>query len=163
EYFAPKEVLRAEVADHIAISEADARSYYDAHGDEYAVPDEATVREIVVTGGSDPEAARARAVSAHDRVAAAGADFAALAGDLSEAGTKSSGGLLGTVKRGDLAAPLESAAFSQPIGAISPVIEVEGNFFILKVDARTDAGKKPFDDVKDEIETKLRNQKFEAQ
>ena len=163
EYFAPKEVLRAEVADHIAISDADVRAYYDAHGDDYGIPAEATVREIVVTSGSDADAARARAAAAHDRVTAAGADFAALAGELSEAGTKSSGGLLGSIKKGDLAAPLESAAFSQPVGAISPVIEVEGNFFILKVDARTDAGRKPFDDVKDEIETKIRNQKFEAE
>ncbi|HEX4824564.1 MAG TPA: peptidyl-prolyl cis-trans isomerase [Candidatus Polarisedimenticolaceae bacterium] len=163
EYFAPKEVLRAEVGDHIAISEADTRAYYDAHADDFAVPAVATVREIVITGGSNAEAARARAAAAHDKVTAPGADFNALTSELSEAGTKASGGLLGTIKHGDLAAPLESAAFSQPVGSISPVIEVEGNFFILKVDARTEAGKKPFDDVKDEIETKLRNQRFEAE
>ena len=163
EYFAPKEVLRAEVADHIAISEADVRAYYDAHGDDYEVPAQATVREIVVTSGTDAEAARARANAAHDKVTAPGADFAALAGELSEAGTKSSGGLLGTIKKGDLAAPLEEASFSLPVGSVSPVIEVEGNFFILKVDARNDAGRKPFDDVKDEVETKIRNQKFDAE
>jgi parvulin-like peptidyl-prolyl isomerase len=162
EYFAPKEVLRAEVSDRIAVSEKEASDYYDAHTDEFLVPAEATVREIVITTGTDPVAARARADAARERAAAPDADFAKLATELSEAGTKAAGGLLGTVKKGDLAAPLEEAAFTVPVGAISPVIEVEHGFHILKIDARTDAHEKPFDAVKDEVEQKLRNQRYEV-
>jgi hypothetical protein len=52
EYFAPQQVLRAEVADRIAISDAEMRTYYDTHITEFTVYGEATVREIVVK--SDP-------------------------------------------------------------------------------------------------------------
>ena len=79
---------------------------------------------------------------------------------MSDAGTRTAGGLLGTVKRGDLAEALEKAAFTIPVGEISPVIEAGYGFHILKVDARTDDALKPFEDVKIEIETKIQNDRF---
>jgi peptidyl-prolyl cis-trans isomerase SurA len=163
EYFAPQQVMRAEVSDRISISEKDARAYYDAHPDEFVVPAEATIREIVVTAtASDREEARARADAVRAQVVAPGADFAAIAGEVSAAGTKASGGLLGPIKKGDLAAPLEAAAFSVPVGEVSPVIEVEHGFHILKIESRVEAGVKPFDAVRAEIETKLQSERFEA-
>ena len=162
EYFAPQQVMRAEVSERIAISEKDEQAYYDAHREEFAVPAEATVRDIVITAGDDRDAARKRAELAHERATAPGADFAAVASEMSDAGTKAAGGLLGPVKKGDLAAPLEAAAFSVPVGSVSDVIEVEHGFHILKIDARNDAGVKPFEAVKEEIESKLRSQRFEA-
>jgi parvulin-like peptidyl-prolyl isomerase len=163
EVFAPKQVLRAEVSDRVAISEKDARAYYDAHPDEFTVPTEATVREIVLTAtAANRDEVRARAEEVRTRAAAPGADFAAIAAEVSDAGTKSAGGLLGPVKKGDLAAPIEVAAFSVPVGEVSPVIEVDHGFHILKIDARTDAGLKPFDDVKSEIDSKLLNERFEV-
>jgi peptidyl-prolyl cis-trans isomerase SurA len=156
EFLAPEQVLRSEVVERVAVSEKDARADYDAHVADYTVPAEATVREIVVKGGGDPEAARARAEALRARAAADGADFEAIAREASESSSKSSGGLLGTVKKGDLAAPLEEAAFTQPVGSVGPVIEVGGVFHILKVDARTDAYVKSFASVQDDIEKRLR-------
>ena len=161
EVFAPQQVLRAEVAERIAISEKDARAYYDAHLDRFAVPAEATVREIVVKAdAANREEKRARATAAREAAAAPGADFGAVAAEYSEAGTKSSGGVLGTVRKGDLAASLEAAAFSVPPGEVSAVIEADYGFHILKVDARTDAGVKPFDEVHESIETQLQNERL---
>jgi peptidyl-prolyl cis-trans isomerase SurA len=162
EFFAPQQVLRAEVTERIAISEADAQAYYDAHSAEFTVPAEATVREIVVTvAGTDRGAAREKAEGIRARAAAPGADFAAIAKESSDAGTKSQGGLLGLVKKGDLAAPLEAAAFSVPVGEVSEVIEVEHGFHILKIDARTDASLKSFATVRGEVEAKLQGERFE--
>ena len=48
-------------------------------------------------------------------------------------------------------------------GEISPVIEADYGFHILKVDARNDEALKPFDDVKPEIETKIQNDRFAAE
>jgi hypothetical protein len=53
EFFAPQQVLRAEVTERIAISEADAQAYYDAHSAEFTVPAEATVRENRRDGRGD--------------------------------------------------------------------------------------------------------------
>lgn len=159
EAFAPQQVLRSEVVDRVAVAEKDVRAYYDDHPAEFVVPAVATVREIVVKADdSDREAKRAEAEALRARASAPGADFAALAEAHSDAGTKGNGGLLGKVKKGDLAGPLNQAAFSIPVGSVSPVIDAAYGFHILKVDARTDEHETPFADVKDDIEKKLRNE-----
>jgi peptidyl-prolyl cis-trans isomerase SurA len=164
EFFAPQQVIRAEVVDRVAVSEKDARAYYDAHQDAFAVPAEATIREIVIRAApSDRAARRAAAEEVRAKAADPAADFAALAAASSDAGTKTNGGLLGTVKKGDLAAPLEEAAFSVPVGQVSPVIEADYGFHILKVDARTDAYVKPFDSVKTDVQSKLENEEIQKQ
>lgn len=163
EYFAPQQVMRAEVSDRLSISDKDERAYYDAHQEEFTIPAEATVREIVLTATSaDRDAVREKATAIRERAAAPGADFAAIAAEVSDAGTKAAGGLLGPVKKGDLAAPLEAAAFSVPVGEVSSVIEVEHGFHILKIDARIEAGLKPYDAVKSDVESKLQGERFEA-
>jgi peptidyl-prolyl cis-trans isomerase SurA len=164
EFFAPQQVIRAEVVDRVAVSEKDARAYYDAHQDAYAVPAEATIREIVIRATStDRDAKRAAAEALRAKAADPSSDFAAIATQSSDAGTKANGGLLGTVKKGDLAASLEAAAFSVPVGQVSPVIEADYGFHILRVDARTDAYVKPFDSVKDEVQKKLENDEIQKQ
>jgi parvulin-like peptidyl-prolyl isomerase len=164
EYFAPQQVLRAEVADRIAVSEAEMRTYYDMHIPEFTVYGEATVREIVIKADAENrEAKRAEAGAIREKAAAAGADFAAIAQESSESGTKSSGGLLGSVKQGDLAEDLDRLAFGLPVGDVSAVIELPYGFHILKVDARVPDVVKPFEEVKSSIEGKLRDQEMQKQ
>jgi parvulin-like peptidyl-prolyl isomerase len=164
EEFAPQQVIRAEVAERIAVPEKDARAYYEAHTADFDIPAQATVREIVLKAtDSDREAKRQAAEAVRAKVADAGVDFAAVAADVSDAGTKKAGGLLGTVKKGDLAEALDRAAFTVPVGEVSPVIEAGYGFHILKIDARTDETLKPFDEVQAEIETKIQNDRFAAE
>jgi peptidyl-prolyl cis-trans isomerase SurA len=164
EEFAPQQVVHVEVIERIAVSDKDKRAYYDAHAAEFEIPAEATVREIVLKATDANRAAkRTEAEAVRARAAEAGADFATIATEVSDAGTKKVGGLLGTVKKGDLAAPLEEAAFAIPVGSVSPVIETDSGFHILKVDARTDAAVKPFDDVKADIERQIQNARFDVE
>lgn len=161
EEFSPQQVVRADVADRIAVPERDAMEYYKIHNADFLIPAEATVREIVLKANDENrETKRAQAEAARVTLTAAGADFGAIAAEVSDAGTKKAGGLLGKVKLGDLSAALESVAFTLPVGEISPVVEANYGFHILKVDARTDASLKPFEDVKIEIETKIQGERF---
>ena len=161
EEFSPQQVVHVEVSERIAVSDKDERAYYDEHAVDFEIPAEATVREIVVKAPeSEREAKRAAAEAIRARVLEPGADFAVVAAEVSDAGTKKAGGLLGTVKNGDLAAALDNAAFTVPVGEVSPVIEADYGFHILKVDARTEATSKPFDDVKADIEKKIQNDRF---
>lgn len=161
---APQQVIRAEIVERIAVSEKDKRDDYDAHPELFEIPAEATVREIVIKStAEDRDAKRTEAEGVRARAAAAGADFAAIAAQVSDAGTKKQGGLLGTVKKGDLATALDHAAFSIPVGEIGPVIEADYGFHILKVDSRIEPGRKPFDAAKDEVETKIRSERFAAE
>lgn len=163
EMSAPAEVVRFEVSDRIAVGDKDVEKYYAAHPDEFNVPAKATVREIVLLADGDAKAARrAEADAVRARAAAPGADFAAIASEVSDAGTKSQGGLLGTVTKGDLATLLDEAAFSVPVGEVSPVLEAPYGFHILRVDERTDARVKSLDEVRDGIRQKLANEQFDA-
>jgi peptidyl-prolyl cis-trans isomerase SurA len=164
EEFSPQQVIHAEVSQRMSVSDKDERAYYDAHTADFEIPAEATVREIVLKATeAERPAKRAEAEAVRARAAEPGADFAAIAAEVSDAGTKKAGGLLGTVKKGDLAAPLEEAAFTLPVGTVSAVIEADYGFHILKIDARTEATFKPFDEVKTEIETKIQNERFAAE
>jgi parvulin-like peptidyl-prolyl isomerase len=161
---APQQVIRSEIVERIAVSEKDERDYYDAHLAEFLIPAEATVREIVIRSTPEThEAKRAEAEALRSRLAAPGADFAAIAAEVSDAGTKKQGGLLGTVKKGDLAPALDDAAFTVLVGEVSPVIEADYGFHILSVDSRIEQGVKPFDAVKGEVEGKIRTERFAAE
>jgi len=164
EDLSPQQVIHVEISERIAVSDKDKRAYYDEHAAEFEIPAEATVREIVVKAtGTEREAKRVAAEAIRARLLEPGADFAAIAAEVSDAGTKKAGGLLGTVKKGDLAAALDNPAFTLPVGEISQVIEADYGFHILKVDARSEATSKPFDDVKAEIDKKIQNDRFSVE
>ncbi len=161
EEFSPQQVIHVEISERIAVSDKDERAYYEAHATDFEIPAEATVREILLKAPEpEREAKRAEAEAVRARLIEPGADFATIAAEVSDAGTKKVGGLLGTVKKGDLAAALDDAAFTLAVGEISQVIEAGYGFHILKVDARTEATSKPFDVVKTDIEKKIQEERF---
>ena len=164
EEFSPQQVIHVDISERIAVSDKDERAYYEAHAAEFEIPAEATVREIVLkASGPERAAKRAEAEAVRVRLIEPGADFATIAAEVSDAGTKKAGGLLGTVKKGDLAAALDDAAFTVPVGEISQVIEADYGFHILKIDARTEATSKPFETVKAEIEKQIQNERFSVE
>ncbi len=156
----PTEVLRYEVGGRVAIGDKEVEAYYHDHPQEFTVPAEATVREIVLlTEGKDAAEVRAQAEAIRAR-AAAGEDFAALAKEFSQAGTKENGGLLGTIHRGDMAPALEVEAFSIPAGSVSPAIEMTHGYHVLKVDARTEERLKPLDEVREPTREKIADGRY---
>ena len=164
EEFSPQQVIHVEISERIAVSDKDERAYYEAHAADFAIPAEATVREILLkASGPERAAKRAEAEAVRARLIEPGADFATIAAEVSDAGTKKVGGLLGTVKKGDLATALDEVAFTLPVGEISQIIEADYGFHILKVDARTEATSKPFDTVKAEIEKKIQDERFSVE
>lgn len=68
-----------------------------------------------------------------------GADFAALARDNSDDGSKRAGGDLGEFPRGRMEKAFEDAAFGQKINEIGPVVETRFGYHIIKVTAHTAA------------------------
>ena len=64
ENYAPEEVLRYEVGGRVAVGDKEVDAYYSEHPDEFVIPAEATVREIVVlTEGASEEQRRSEAES----------------------------------------------------------------------------------------------------
>jgi parvulin-like peptidyl-prolyl isomerase len=162
EMYAPEEVLRYEVANRISVSDKEVEEYYKEHPERFALEDEVTVREIVLLADTDAkkDAKRPEAEQIVEK-ARAGEDFATLATQYSEAGTKAEGGLLGEVKRGDLSPQLESVAFNLEQGAVSDPIETPYGFHILKVEKRIVGEHVSLDDTREKVRVYLEDLKYE--
>ena len=87
-----------------------------------------------------------------------GEDFNALAKELSEEpGADQSGGDLGFFAKDRMVPEFADAAFSQEIGTIGEPVRSQFGWHVIKVTDKKEAGKVPFDDVKDQIKAFLQS------
>jgi peptidyl-prolyl cis-trans isomerase D len=151
------------------LTREDLQAYYNQHQEEFRVPDQVNLRQIVIkkplagpdgkTDAKGDEAAKTKAGDVLKQLKA-GADFAKLAGKYSDDPSAKNGGLLGWIGRGRIpAANVEKAAFSLPKGAASDVIDGGYAFVILHVDDKQPARVKTLDEVKPQIEPVVAQQK----
>lgn len=161
EMYAPQEMVRFEVAGRLAVSDKEIQARYDASPDLAEEPARATVREIVLLADdANRDVQRVEAAGIRARALEPGADFAALAAERSDSGTKKDGGLLGEVRKGDLAPPIEAAAFTTPVGGVSEVIEMPHGFHLVKVEARSEARRKPFEEMKESLRRAIEDERY---
>ena len=147
-----KNVKRATVASPTKIEE-----YYRKHRDEFTSKEEVKLRMIMIpTRASEGNAAaqKAMAEEIHGKLTG-GADFARMAQMYSEDSTRDLGGDWGWIERKTLAGPLEEVAFSLRPGKISKIVEVGGNYYILKVDERRGGVTKSLAEVRSEVEKRV--------
>lgn len=159
--FAPDEVLRFEVGSRISVGDKEVDAFYAENQAQFAVPAEVTLREIVLMAEDEAArtARRGEAEAIHARAVAA-EDFGALAKEVSEAGTKETGGLLGPLKRGELAEQLDALAFGAPVGQVSELMETSYGFHIVRVETRTEDGFKPLEEVREQLRGWLEDRKY---
>jgi parvulin-like peptidyl-prolyl isomerase len=156
----PQDTLQFEVARKISVSPAEIEAYYEEDTSEFTRAGDVTLREIVVL--EEPRGRNEARTLAGEIVAraAAGEDFAVLAREVSEAPSREKGGLVGPFAKGDLAPTLEELAFRLAVGAVGEPIATSYGFHIVKVEARTDTELTPLAEVSDEIELKIRQEKY---
>lgn len=142
----------------VQVSQQDLQSYYSQHQDEFRVPEEVTLRQILIKtpAGADQkmiDAARAKAQDVVNKIRAGG-NFADLAKKVSEdEATAKNGGLMeNPVRRGQTMPEIDKAAFSMNKGQTSDVIQTALGFFIIQVQEKQSAHLKPLDEVKPQIE-----------
>ena len=124
----------------LEITDADIEAFYRANRALFHRPEQLRLRELMVrvapeAGPGERAAARARADELRARLAR-GEDFADLARQYSELPTRQWGGALDPVPRGQLAAPLDEAAFRLKPGETSEVIETPAGYHLLRLDER---------------------------
>lgn len=161
EMFAPEQVVRFEVSSRISVSEAAMQAFYAENQDAFRTPASASIREIVIMAETPEkrQERKAEALEAIERSKTEG--FDAVAEQVSEAGTKSAGGLIGGLERGDLSETLEQIAFSLPIGETSEPIETPYGWHILKIESRTDEAVKPLDEIKDQVRKAVESTRYQ--
>ena len=154
-----QQVVRDEVGRHLNMTHADELAYYNAHAQDFTVPEQEHLGEILVTTPENAtEAEIAAAQAKADGLAAQlkeGAKFSDLARTSSGGPTASAGGDLGDFKRGTLGDILEKATFQLPVGGNTPPIRTRQGFVILHVDAHQAAGVPPMASVENKIQEAL--------
>ena len=159
-----KEVVRREVGTHVDISPDEVKQYYEAHPQEFTLPERVTLSEISLsTEGKSPEefaAVRAKAEGLRSSVLN-GDDFNRVAQLYSQGSTAKDGGNLGTYKRGELSPQIEAIVFQMSRGQISDVIQTRTGFEFLLVDDHFQAGLQPLDKVEADIFSTIRAQKLQ--
>jgi len=154
-----RQLLSHELEAKIAVSEDDVRADYEARRAEYDRPGSLHLQEIVVKTQSGSQALAGDLV----RRARAGEDFAEMARAYSSSPTRSSGGDLGQLRKGDLAPDIEKVAFALPVGGVSDPLPTPEGFRILKVVEKTEATQVPFEDVKADIQKRLSGDRTERE
>ena len=86
-----------------------------------------------------------------------GEDFAKLAKENSEDASSSNGGDLGYFKKGDMVKPFEDTAFGLEKDQISPVIETQFGYHVIKVMDKKAAHSLTYEEVSEDIAKFLLN------
>ncbi len=159
-----KEVVRREVGSHVDITREEVKQYYDAHPEEFTLPERVVLSEISLsTEGKTAEdmAAVRNKVEGLRTSVLNGDDFSQVARLYSQGSTAKDGGALGTFKKGELAPQLEAVVFQMSKGQITDVIQTRTDFEILKVDDHLQAGLQPFEKVEADIRGTVLAQKMQ--
>ena len=153
-----------EFRDRVELEEGSVAAYYDENLDKYTEEEQVRASHILIgTMGEDalsPEAAKAKAEDVI-RQLKAGADFAALAKDVStDKGSAVSGGDLGFFpQRGRMVEPFADAAFALKVDEISEPVETQFGYHIIKVTDRKERTVRTLEEVKEEIANQLKLEK----
>jgi peptidyl-prolyl cis-trans isomerase D len=111
----------------------------------FSTLEERRARHILINFGADREQARERIEAVAEKLAQGG-DFAALAQTYSEdPGSKSKGGDLGWIKRGQMLEKFEQALFALGKGEVSEPVETEFGWHLIKLEELREATTKPFE------------------
>ena len=159
----------AKVEAQTQVTPDDLQAYYDQHRDEFRVPEQVNVRHILIKtplpgpdGKVDTKGAEEARKKAEDvlKQIKAGGNFAELAKKYSEdPGSAKNGGSLGWIGKGRTVPEFEKAAFSLPKGGTSDLVQSSYGFHIIHVDDKQDAHLKTLDEVKDQIQSVIKQQK----
>ncbi len=159
----------AKVEAGTSVSHEELQTYYDQHREDYRMPEQVSVSHILIKtplpgpdGKVDPKGVEEARKKAEDvlKQVKAGGNFAELAKKYSEdPGSGKNGGSLGFIGRGRTVPEFEKAAFSLPKGSISDLVQSSYGFHIIRVDDKQAAHVKTLDEVKDQIEESIKQQK----
>ncbi len=172
--FMISQVRRDEVGSKLTITEEEARQYYLSHPQEFTKAANVTLREILIeaptttqkgqTGinvAQDDEA-RAAAAAVRGRILK-GEDFAKVAMEVSAAGSKANGGLVGPIDVTELSEPLQKMLKTMKPGEITPPMRTARGYQILKLETLQEAAVEPFDNVRDVVAERVHNARQEQE
>ena len=144
--------VESQIADEIAVTEEEAREWFEKHRSRFDLPPRVRARHIfIATLNRESEDAKATLEKALAELKAGTKDFATLASELSDdLRTKQSGGDLGWMTEGRLPADFGHAAFVAKLQRPA-LIRTKIGWHILEVTERRKSEPRSFEDARDEV------------
>lgn len=156
--------VQAKFTDQTVVTDTEAKQYYDSNPSYFQEPEQVRVSHIMIRAASDAEqsekdSARSKIEAVKKRLEA-GEDFASVAGEVSEdANSKSNGGDLGYLSKGQTPQSFEDTAFALKRDETSDIVETGSGYHILKLTDHKDARTVGFEESKSDIVSLLKNSK----
>ena len=157
------QVQQVEILSRVAITDVEAREYYDAHLDEFTEPATATLREIIIAVPEGADAVGLADQRARDEAEAVlrrvteGEKFSAVAVEASDAPTAANGGLIGPFRLSEISESIRELIATLEVGGLSDLRRTPQGYQILKLEALTENVAQPFDEVRDRISENVFN------
>ncbi|MGA2500473.1 MAG: peptidylprolyl isomerase [Tepidisphaeraceae bacterium] len=145
-------------------SDEEVTKFYTEHPEQFKREETVSARHILVSfapGDDDAKKAekKKKAEGLREQLVKGG-DFAKIcAANSDDPGSKENGGLYEDFPRGQMVPPFDKAAFSQKTGEIGPIVETSFGYHIIKVEKHNDAGAVPMAEIKERLQTFLKQQK----
>lgn len=152
-------VVQEFVGGRITLLTQEIEKFYKDHIEDYSIPEEVTLSEIVIPAEGDARQAESRANDIRNRVVA-GEPFATLANQFSKGPTAGKGGAIGTYLTAKLNPDISKAIASVKEGDVTAVQPAKEGFILYRVDTRKKASYRPLDEVRDDIRNRIYQQKF---
>jgi peptidyl-prolyl cis-trans isomerase SurA len=159
-------LVQLKVTPKVKVSEEDLKAAYTQYTKMESGDAEVHARHILVQ--VDPkatpqqvEAARKKAQGLAEQARKPGVDFAELAKAKSEGPSAEDGGDLGFFRRGVMVPAFEKVAFTLKEGEVSEPVRTQFGWHVLKVEERRAVDVAPFEQMKEQLETRLKMQKTE--
>jgi peptidyl-prolyl cis-trans isomerase C len=160
-----KTLIDKEVSQHVSVSDNQVRSFYDEHPDLFRQPEQVKASHILIQVPADADEAKKAAAlasiqSLKQRIDK-GENFANLAMEYSDCPSKAKGGDLGFFSREQMVQPFSEAAFALQPGQVSDVVTTRFGYHLIRLTERKKAQTMAFNDVKEEISNRLRQEQEE--
>ena len=160
-----KQWIREQINFDEEVTHHQMQDWYQQHLAEFEKPARARWEELKVSFSSHSSRREAYAamVSMGNRVQQ-GVPLAQVAAAESDGATSDDGGRQDWMAKGSLACEeLDRALFGLPVGQLSPIIESDSAFYIIRVTQREEAARTPFREAQTEIRDKIRQQRIREQ
>ncbi len=166
------QVQQREIGSRIEVTEAEERTYYDAHLSEFGTTPSVTLREIQVNAMVDPvrkaasvgalDDARDKATTIRERIVK-GEPFEKVAAEVSDAPSKANGGLIGPISRDDMNEELLKMISTMKAGDITPVLNTAAGAQFFQLQSSIESTTLPFEAARARIADRLTSEKVDAE
>lgn len=158
-------LLRREIKSKVIVTDEEIGEYYNKNRQDYEGEETVRIKQLLLLKPPKADSnaitqVRTGAMQLHKRVMA-GESFDLLIVKYSQGPAAAQGGDVGFIGRGTIIPEVEKVAFSLPVGQISEVIESSVGFHIIQVVDKKGAGLKPITAVREEIKTKIEDEKLD--